>query len=179
MGLVKHFPLCVLLLSFFRKDPTNWCLSSFTVSEVTQLCNAIGLVGLPAFLRKAKVQFSRTRPPYVNLFITSKCWSDSGVHRCEVPGHACIRRVCSYIGIPWRTGWSVISRGLTAIQMSACESVELFDISRLAPQLSAAVRRLPPPSSTCVECGCPKPLQVINTFDVDQAFEACASDRIV
>ena len=141
--------------------------------------------GLPVFLRPRAPSLGSTRSqdlsmPHSFPLIKSKCVAPDGVHTCRKLGHSCFRRVVDASQLLAKRGWKAVSRGARGVLRVACVSREVWDMRCARAELDAMMADLRAPATRdCCRCGrgLGGQLQLV-IADADQAFEACAADRL-
>lgn len=130
---------------------------------------ATGVVGLPPLLRRGHV--AELQAPTLWPLVKSKCFTGHGEHVCTTPGHACVRRVCSFARIPWKSGWRILARGLQGIQEHSSFSWECWSMADVAGHVRRGVAAVRPGGGVCSGCHGPAAPLSVHAFDAGQAFE--------
>ena len=108
-----------------------------------------------------------------------KCYIPTGGHKCEKPLHSCIRKVASHDQVPYKVAWRLLGRGAQGILEAVGRNFEVWSLKVAHAHLTAAVEGLSPGTHQCTKCGRPKEPIVIQTWDANQAFEACSRSTMM
>lgn len=179
---VRGRELWALLLSLLLAD-RSWCLTSLLLRDLAAQALAVSTVALPARLR-GPVQAAEVRGPYGYPTVKEKCFRPDGGRRCSQPGHSCLRKVISTVGLPWRAAWKFVGRALQALVVLTGGSDEVWALKDAADAARAADRRSAagagPPQRCCSQCGAPRESAVtLAVLDAAQVFEACEAGAVL
>ena len=146
------------LLSWLRRDSDRWRRSYQSVADLEK-----SLVQLHAPLVARGLVPKRSpgcwtgNVPYMYITIKAKCWTMTGdvcQHTCEKPGHACVRKICSWIRHPYRNWLRRVGRAARVLLLSLRFGDAVPNLKRAAPCLLERVGRLSAPrDASCDRCG--------------------------
>ena len=135
---------------------------------------------LTSWLRRGPA--AMLRAPSMFAHVKSKCFSAAGGKTCRKDGHSCWRRILDMSGVPYRSGWRTVARGVRGVVRAVGNSREPFKMATAVPELrctDAVASLTSEPTCCCVKCGCHRQYKItVITADIDQAFEACRVDAV-
>ena len=124
----------------------------------------------PSWLDTCSTKIGDVRPACMFPLVKSKCFLDSGVHRCCKVGHSCRRRVIDCSSVPHKMAWRCVARAIWAVSRLGGPGCEMFAV---------CFKSWTPPSRCCWRCaGAMSGVRLI-TADSDQAFEACSAAAVL
>lgn len=169
-----------LVCQVFR-DPDRWVRVDISHADLKIMVIALCMFALPKWLQAGGWAYNRIVPPYMYLFVKSKCFHGSGIRKCCKQGHSCMRKVVSFAGFPKRRAWRIGSRALQTMAMVVGGTLELWKLGDAVPRLRAVMASLRSPTQpcTCVACGAPKPYLVLLAADAAQMYEECESGHVM
>ena len=179
MWRVKTKELHAYMVSSLLEAP-GWTLTRLTLSTVRAFELARAAASLPPFLTR-HLDRKHELPTAFPLF-KSKCWGDNGAHKCNKPGHSCVRRVINSGSVPFKSSWQLVSRALRAILVKLDVTNELHDLSSFHSVFDRryqAIQHSRHSTTTCLCCGVPLSGVTLVTADIDQAFEACTTSSVM
>ena len=169
------------LVNAINVDPMWTMAPDFRRKYVLAWGYARAYACLPSWLLgRAAPRSQGTAPPEIFAFVKSKCFSDEGIRTCTKAGHSCLRRLVDASQVPFARAWRAVARGVRAVVQVVGLSCEVFSMADAIPSIKGGLAQLEAsPTGCCARCSQPVVGLSIFSADVDQAFEACAADRVL
>ena len=167
-----------MMFRLLMRQPLIWSRTELTESETREKTKAIAEQVVPKRWRKSQPEEKEMTGPKLFGLVKSKCFDETGSHKCSKVGHACFRRVSSNMLLPWKASWRTVGRAIQALLMDACLTWDTWSLKDALQDIRGVVGRLRH-HRLCEKCGCEKPPLVIATYDAAQAFENLEAEEAV
>ena len=166
--------LCLVLLD------TQWDATAISVEQLSTLVYGVSLFAIPAALRRGplpKTSFA----PYMYPFVKAKCFAASGGHTCQKIGHSCLRKVVSFVHVPWRRAWRLGGRAVQILISSTGPGFSVWKLKQVVPifRQKFGMLRWGPDPQECICCNGPKWYTTLLVADAAQMYEQVDSRLVL
>ena len=178
LWVMAPFYLMVRWIYLLSRVPHRWRILHVPKSQVVSWYRMLLDFTIPKKLFRGRSQFSYANLPYAYPTIKLKCWTPSGVHRCQDPRHSCFRNICSFVRLPGRRVYRQLGRGLQHVMQYLTPGWGLRDMSQAFPLLVDRASWLKRPTRRqatgcyhCERCGREMSYPTLLVADAGQAYE--------